>query len=354
MEEQQRMSQATPYTVSPALLAREEFRAACTSRDFGKLFALMRQYDGASQDRISSPVEGLTQSRVSKIMRGSDRVSSLDLVERICDGLRIPGSYFGLATREWEAPAPPVLDATTVSVGSQRAPVVSEVRPVNGDTHPGPGPVPAQRAFTPSHIGRPVGLRPHIERAFTDETVTIDFAGFSGETLAGAISEPLDQVRAGQLRPASIRLRILVPNPQRPWSLPCRIEDLEDEPAFRRRMAGIMDRSLATIIDSVAELRDRDAVTDATAEVRVHGLPPVFKLYVVNGTEAFFGFYPIGQHIVTAEGTTYPMFDTMGKDSILFHHSIGEDPQSPNAQYVTEARTWFDSVWTSISRAYEP
>ena len=344
------MSQASSYTVSPTLLARDEFREACGTRDFGRLFALMRQYDGASQDRISSPVEGLTQSRVSKIMNGNDRVSSLDLIERISDGLRIPGNYFGLAARAWEPDTAAVLDTTAATIGSTKAPAASDVRPVNGHSLP----VPTQREFSPTRIGRPVGLRPHVERAFQDETVTIDFAGFSGETLAGAISEPLDQVRAGQLKPSSIRIRILVPNPQRPWSLPCRIEDLEDEPAFRRRMVGIMDRSLATIVDAVAELRDLDAVTDATAEIRVHGLPPVFKLYVVNGTEAFFGFYPIGEHIVKADGTTYPMYDTMGKDSILFHHSIGEDPQSPNAHYVTEARTWFDSVWTSVSRAYEP
>jgi hypothetical protein len=60
------------YTVSPGLLARVEFQAACRTRDFAELFRLMRKYDGASQDRISAPVNGLTQSRVSRIMRGSE------------------------------------------------------------------------------------------------------------------------------------------------------------------------------------------------------------------------------------------------------------------------------------------
>jgi hypothetical protein len=343
------MSQASSYSVSATLLARDDFRDACTKRDFGRLFSLMRQYDGASQDRISSPVEGLTQSRVSKIMRGGDHISALDLVERISDGLRIPGSYLGLAARDWEPPTQAVIDTTVTTIGSHSAPAAENRPTVNGHEHS----VPPQRAFAPTHIGRPVGLRPHIERAFQDETVTIDFAGFSGETLAGALSEPLDQIRAGKLTPASIRIRILVPNAERPWALPCRIDDLEDEPAFRRRMAQIMDRSLATIVDTVTELQDLDAVTDATAEVRVHGLPPVFKLYVINGTEAFFGFYPIGEHIVKAEGTTHAMYDTMGKDSILFHHTTGDDPDSANAQYVAQARIWFDSVWTSVSRAYQ-
>jgi hypothetical protein len=42
-----------------------------------------------------------------------------------------------------------------------------------------------------------IGLRPSIEQAFTREHVVIDFAGFSGETLHGAIQEPLDRIRLG-------------------------------------------------------------------------------------------------------------------------------------------------------------
>ncbi|WP_018639800.1 peptide deformylase [Parafrankia elaeagni] len=91
------------YRVSPELLARPEFRTACSVRDFGMIFRLMRKYDGASQDRISSPIDGLSQSRVSRIVRGEDRIASLDLIERIADALRIPGGYFGLAPRSWEA-----------------------------------------------------------------------------------------------------------------------------------------------------------------------------------------------------------------------------------------------------------
>jgi hypothetical protein len=77
--------------------------------------------------------------------------------------------------------------------------------------------------------------------------------------------------------------------------------------------------------------RDLDIVTDATAEVRVHGLPPVFKLYLINGREAFFGFYPITEHTVRAGGGVHPMYDLMGKDSILFHH-CGDDAEQGSTQ----------------------
>ncbi|WP_239406152.1 helix-turn-helix domain-containing protein [Frankia sp. Cj3] len=91
-----------PYTVSERLLSRDDMRAALAARDFGAAFRLMRKYDGASQDRIASGVEGLSQSRVSKIMRGEDRIATLDLIERITDALRIPGALLGLAPRPWE------------------------------------------------------------------------------------------------------------------------------------------------------------------------------------------------------------------------------------------------------------
>jgi hypothetical protein len=96
------MSHATAYTVSPALLAREDFRSACAARDFGTAFKLMRKYDGASQNRICSPVAGLSQSRVSKIMSGDEHIATLELIERLIDGLQIPGHYVGLMTRAWE------------------------------------------------------------------------------------------------------------------------------------------------------------------------------------------------------------------------------------------------------------
>ncbi|OPC82461.1 hypothetical protein B4N89_17300 [Embleya scabrispora] len=45
----------------------------------------------------------------------------MDVIERIADGLRIPGELFGLATRPWERPA----EATTVGVTHERKPVGS-------------------------------------------------------------------------------------------------------------------------------------------------------------------------------------------------------------------------------------
>ncbi len=110
--------------------------------------------------------------------------------------------------------------------------------------------------FVRERTERPVGLRPHLERAFEEPKVSIDFAGFSGETLHGAITEPLDKIRAGRLRPESLTVRLLIPDTELPWTLPATVEGLNDSPAFRKRATRIMQRHTSAIVEAVNELSE--------------------------------------------------------------------------------------------------
>lgn len=175
---------------------------------------------------------------------------------------------------------------------------------------------------------RPVGLRPHLERAFEQPQVSIDFAGFSGETLHGALQEPLDKIRIGRHVPESIAIRILLPDVSRPMGLPCRVEDMGDDPEFRERTARITQRSILAIIDSVQELAELGLV--------------------------FFGFYPVREHALTLKGEPRTVYDLMGKDATLFHHARTDDDASAESQYVEQARAWFDSMWTTVAREPTP
>jgi hypothetical protein len=38
------------------------------------------------------------------------------------------------------------------------------------------------------------------------------------------------------------------------------------------------------------------------------------------------------------------IYDLMGKDAVLFHHSANDDDTSTGSQYVDQARIWFDSM----------
>lgn len=194
---------------------------------------------------------------------------------------------------------------------------------------------------------RAVGLRPHIERAFEAAHVTIDFAGFTGETLAGALQEPLDKIREGRLTPQTINLRILAPDTEVPWILPRRADTGEDSPEFRQRQRDIASRSLGGIRHSIEELDELGLISAGTVQIRTHRAVPLFKLYILNREEVFFGLYPITKHDVRLGNSTAPIWDLGGKDTTLFHQDANAD--ETGAAFVEQAQQWFDTWWTNIA-----
>lgn len=205
--------------------------------------------------------------------------------------------------------------------------------------------------FVRERSSRPVGLRPHVEAVFEQQDVRIDFAGYTAETLHTAIQEPLDKIRDGRLAPRSVRVRLLLADMSKPIALPIRAgDDPGDDPRVRRRMQRTIERYAGGIKDSLDELAQLGLVEEASAEVRLHSSAPLVKVYMINESELFFGFYPVVPHDVVVDGETIPTFDPMGKDTVLFHHTATNDPDAQGSQYVAQAARWFESIWTTIAR----
>jgi hypothetical protein len=144
---------------------------------------------------------------------------------------------------------------------------------------------------------------------------------------------------------------LLLPDTTRPMVLPCRADDLSDDPGYRDRAHQITTRHARAIGDTVDELTDLGLIENASTQIRVHPCAPLFKLYILNGEEAFFGFYPIVRHNIPLPGGPQAMYDLMGKDALVFHHSA-HDGQPGDAPWIEQARNWFDTMWQTIS--YEP
>src|ERR1700746_3194148 len=168
--------------------------------------------------------------------------------------------------------------------------------------------------MTPASVVLSPGLRPYIEQAFTREHVIIDFAGFSGETLHGVVQEPLDKIRTGEIKPESVTIRMLLPDTTRPMAVPCRVEDLADDPDYRSRMHQITSRHAYAILESVDELARLGRMEEGSAQIRPAPLPPLFKMYILNGDEVFFGLYPLVKHSIPMRSGQRDIFDLMGKD----------------------------------------
>ncbi|MFH9671239.1 GntR family transcriptional regulator [Streptomyces sp. NPDC017405] len=201
---------------------------------------------------------------------------------------------------------------------------------------------------------RPAGLRPYVEQAFASPNVSIDFAGFSSETLHSALQEPIDKIRIGRLTPSSINIRILVPDMSVPQAAPVRREDGADDPRLRARMHDMMVSFTRSISNTMHELSVLGLVGEANVSVRVHSGTQFFKLYVINQEDAFFGYYPIRPNKVVAQGEAMEIYDLVGADATLFHYSVNESDSSGGAQQVNQARMWFDSVWDTIGREFDP
>ncbi|MEU8422708.1 helix-turn-helix domain-containing protein [Micromonospora sp. NPDC048835] len=85
-----------------------EVLTALAARDIGGLFRWITGLTGASQGRIGASV-GLEQGYVSRIMAGR-KVTSIDVLERIADGCRMPDqarTTMGLAPRQAAPPTGP-------------------------------------------------------------------------------------------------------------------------------------------------------------------------------------------------------------------------------------------------------
>ncbi|MCX0244326.1 helix-turn-helix domain-containing protein [Streptomyces drozdowiczii] len=76
---------------------------ACRTRDFGRVFRLVKARAGIYPSMIARRCD-LTPSRVGEVIAGRRQLLHMDVVERISDGLRIPGQMLGLARRSWETP----------------------------------------------------------------------------------------------------------------------------------------------------------------------------------------------------------------------------------------------------------
>ncbi|MFF9204388.1 helix-turn-helix domain-containing protein [Streptomyces sp. NPDC014986] len=98
----------------PRLLQDPQMADACRARDFGTVFQLARRA-GLYPSRIARLCD-LTPSRVSEVIAGKRTLTQIAVVERVADGLGIPGAMLGLAKRPWESGD---------SQGPEAAPVVS-------------------------------------------------------------------------------------------------------------------------------------------------------------------------------------------------------------------------------------
>ncbi|WP_329546765.1 helix-turn-helix domain-containing protein [Streptomyces sp. NBC_01356] len=94
-----------PHDLPEHVLSDPELIQACAERDFAAVFQLLKRRAGIYPALIARRCD-LTPSRVGEILSGRRVVKDIAVIERIADGLHIPGRMLGLAQRAWERPGP--------------------------------------------------------------------------------------------------------------------------------------------------------------------------------------------------------------------------------------------------------
>jgi len=170
--------------IPATLWQRAEMTEALRERDMGRVLRLVRQYAGASQTQLAIAC-GMTQGKISEIMRDIQRVIALEVFERIANGLSMPAparAILGLA------PRPHPAGTGTVTARLVQRPAIL-IPPQDAYQAEGPSSVPG-----PPTVELPGGEEDPVRRR--------TFVSLTGASLFGAVlassgpGGPADSVEA--------------------------------------------------------------------------------------------------------------------------------------------------------------
>src|SRR5215469_6485389 len=93
-----------PDYLPPGVLARPDFQEACDNRDLGAIFDISsrRGGPGFTRSHIARRCEMGVSLVTDYINRRIKQAETIEVFERVSDGLHIPSAMLGIGRREWE------------------------------------------------------------------------------------------------------------------------------------------------------------------------------------------------------------------------------------------------------------
>ncbi|MFF7645410.1 GntR family transcriptional regulator [Streptomyces canus] len=194
-------------------------------------------------------------------------------------------------------------------------------------------------------VARRVALGPLIASAFTARDITLDVFTLTSEVLYTHMCAQEELIRAGEISPATITLRMLVPSDDVRLPYP-HAPSAPDDDRPRKYLQGIRKYHIDNLQRRLEELGRDIGDLDVMVEIRRVVLVPYSKLYVLNGVEVVTGPYePCERRITLDDETTMDVIDVMGFDSNLTHCVMNDDPNSLGSRIASSWKSWFDSTW---------
>ncbi|WP_330458566.1 GntR family transcriptional regulator [Streptomyces sp. NBC_00820] len=189
------------------------------------------------------------------------------------------------------------------------------------------------------------GLAPRVAAAFAAPHVEIDALCLTSVSLTLAIGEPLRQIHTGQLKPAKIDVRLLLPSRDIDLAFPAPV-DASDGGLLHRRWLAQRNAQGQVLRNNLQALRTTHGI-DVRVSFRALPFTPPVKLYLLNGAEALFAYYTLTRREREIEHEHLTLYDSDGTRSMLFAFDRGAGPR--DTAFVEQSRLWFDALWETIS-----
>ncbi|MFE0524409.1 GntR family transcriptional regulator [Streptomyces sp. NPDC058954] len=236
--------------------------------------------------------------------------------------------------------------------GVERGAVRQALRVLQDDgllTNVSKGSPPRIATPTPA-VGEPqptmVGLAPRLTEAFSARHVRVNAACLTAETLMLALGEPLRRIHAGDIRPESIDVRILLPSREITLAFPVPVDGRGDDDPVHQRWLSQRNAQGQVLKHNLLALRASHGI-DVRVTFRALPFTPPIKLYLLNGTEALIAYYMITKREEEWDSETLQMYDTLGGKSLLF--SFERRAGQRDAAFVEQSQKWFDALWETIT-----
>jgi hypothetical protein len=199
----------------------------------------------------------------------------------------------------------------------------------------------------PAAVPQPtmVGLGPRIAAAFAAPHVEIDALCLTSVSLTLAIGEPLRQIHAGQLKPAKIDVRLLLPSRDIDLAFPAPV-DAADGGLLHRRWLAQRNAQGQVLRHNLEALRTTHGI-DVRVSFRALPFTPPVKLYLLNGVEALFAYYTLTRREREIDHEHLQLYDAEGTRSMLFPFEQGAGLR--DTTFVEQSHLWFNALWETIS-----
>jgi hypothetical protein len=224
---------------------------------------------------------------------------------------------------------------TNVSKGSP-ATVAPDLGLSGAATGPGSAPQPTM-----------VTLGPRIAAAFAAPHVEIDALCLTSVSLNLAVGEGLRQIHAGQLNPAKIDVRVLLPGRDVDLAFPVPVEGGRgDGDSVHERWLAQRNAQGQVLQHNLLALRATHGI-DVRVSFRALPFTPPVKLYLLNGMESLFAYYTLTRRKQKIDDEHLELYDSEGTRSMLFAFEQGAGLR--DTTFVEQSHLWFNALWETIS-----